>query len=136
MGLDNGIVIRRIKKENLLKFPNFIKCTAYNEDTNDNSYCVEIAYWRKCWGIRQVIIDTFHLDADNANYVFDKEDISILIKELIPFLSKEYWEENSDSIWEFEDYVENMLQILLNLKWLETYWQENPDIKVEFYDSY
>ena len=51
-------------------------------------------------------------------------------------MGKDKWEEDGDSIWEYEEYFDNMLNIMLNLKWLESYMALNSNIEVEFYDSY
>lgn len=145
MGLDNGIIIKRVKKDKVKEIPNFVKYDVLNSYTYDffsdmpkidKDYVdIDIAYFRKCWGIRQAIIDKFHLDQNDASFTLDKEDISALIRVLISFLSKEYWDEYADSIWEFEEYAENIIQVIINLKWLETYIDSHNDV-VKFYDSY
>ena len=137
MGLDNGIYIKQIKRDEVSKFPQFIKYEMWDNMTHDAPEVdIEIAYWRKCWGIRQAIIDTFHLDNEDASFDLDAEDISALSKTLYKFLSKEYWDENSNSIWEFDEEIDNMIQIMINLKWLQQYMISHPEIKVRFYDSY
>ena len=130
MGLDNGIVIRKLPEGKIKEIPNFLKIEVYGNGD------VEIAYWRKCWGIRNDIITKLHLSDTDYSYKLDIEDIAAIIKLLSKYFSQDYWEENADSIWEFDEYFDNMLQNMLNLKWLENYMILNPDIKVEFYDSY
>lgn len=137
MGLDNGIVMKKVKREDVLKFPAFVKYEMWdNMQHNAEFVDVEIAYWRKCWGIRQAVIDAFHLDEDDADFDIEAEDIPALSRALYPFLSKEYWDENSDSIWTFDEQIDKMIQILINLKWLQTYLAKYPDTEVKFYDSY
>ena len=108
---------------------------------------VEVAYWRKCWGIRDAIVNKLHLPIEsedyklnakfeNGDYKLNVEDIAAIIKILKPFFSEDYWNEYADSIWEFNEYFDNMLQIMINLKWLQMYMKINPDIEVVFYDSY
>ena len=129
MGLDNGILIKRKSKGlNISSIPNFVKFE------NLEGY-IELAYWRKCWGIRNEIIKKLHMKDDEYERSLDREDIPAIIKILYKFLSKEYWDENADSIWEFEDQVDNIIQCIINLKWLYSY-MENNDIEIIFYDSY
>ena len=131
MGLDNGIMIRKMPENRIAEIPNFLNMEIYGN--ND----VEIAYWRKCWGIRNDIINKLHLPIEGeGSFKLDKEDISAIIKILTKYFSREYWEENADSIWKYEEYFDNMLNIMLNLKWLESYMALNSNIEVEFYDSY
>lgn len=129
MGLDNGIVIKKIKKEDI---PSFIK---YEEYYSGSEPVFEIAYWRKCWGIRQVIANVLHSYGEYANESINREDIPALVEALVPFLGKDYWDRNADSIWEYEEQVANTRKILINLLWLYIF-MENHDVKVEFYDSY
>lgn len=134
MGLDNGIEIRNFKKDKLNEIPNFIQYTKYyNKDADVAD--IEIAYWRKCWGVRAAILDALHSDEEYGIEI-DREDIPKIIEALIPFFSKEYWNEEADSIWEFEEYFNNMLSIIINLKWLYSYMEDNPNLEVVFYDSY
>ena len=130
MGLDNGIIIKKINKEQINKIPDYINVEIYNDNK------VEIAYWRKCWGIRNEILDILHMNDYTYTKNIDIEDIPALIKMLYNFLSENYWEENSDSIWEYEGMKEQLVQQIINLKWLYSFMKENNDIEVEFYDSY
>ena len=128
LGLDNGIVIKGIKREQL---PSFIKLP-WSEDYKDE---IELCYWRKCWGIRDVIMDILH--GYNQDYTpIDQEDIQPIVRHLYNFCSKEYWDENADSIWEFEDMIPNLIQQLINLTWLKDYMKEHPEVTCHFYDSY
>ena len=53
------------------------------------------------------------------------------------FLHEDYWIKNARSIWEYDDMIENQVQILVNLYWLSDYIKkEGKNIKVIFYDSY
>lgn len=133
MGLDNGIRMRNVTKEQVMEIPDFIICEKYL-DKETNTYDIELAYWRKCWGIRNAIINKLHMGG-NYYYPIDREDIPAIIRILYPFLSKEYWDEESDSIWEFDEQIDTMIQIIINLKWLYSF-MENNNIKVEFYDSF
>ena len=134
MGLDNGIEIKNFKKDKLNEIPNFIQYTKYCREDTDVAD-VEIAYWRKCWGIRAAILDVLNSNEEYGIKI-DREDIPKIIEVLIPFFSKEYWTKEANSIWEFEEYFNNMLSIMINLKWLYSYMEDNPNLEVVFYDSY
>lgn len=133
MGLDNGIVIKKITKEQIELIPSYIETdiTEYNDEIR-----IEIAYWRKCWGIRNEIINILHMDSNQYKTKIDMEDIPAIIRMLYKFLSEEYWSECGDSIWEYEDIKEKLVQNIINLKWLYYFMQKNENIEIEFYDSY
>lgn len=137
MGLDNGIFITNIKKEEIPPFVEYEESTWHTGyEESDIKYCIDIAYWRKCWGIRNEIVRRLHI-GDNETYKLDSEDITVIIRILKKFMSKESWDDNEAStIWEFEQQFDNMLSILVNLKWLESYKKSNPMIECWFYDSF
>lgn len=129
MGLDNGIRIRNMPKD--YKIPSFVGHRSCYDDTG-----IEIAYWRKCWGIRNDIMAKLHASDEDCEIHLDIEDIPAIERILIKYLSKEYWDDNADSIWEFEEQVENTISVLVNLYWLESFMKEHPEVEVYFYDSF
>lgn len=130
MGLDNGILVTGIKKSDI---PSFVKLPLPLDSWEQE---IEIAYWRKCWGIRSAILDTLHGSSQGYTQI-DVEDIPAIIKHLLPFCSKEYWDANADSIWEFEEAIDfTLIQQIINLKWLYSYMLEHPEVKCRFYDSF
>jgi hypothetical protein len=62
MGLDNGIVVKNLDRNNI---PNFIKLPFGWDLEKDH---IEIAYWRKCWGIRNDILDILHGSFKGESY--------------------------------------------------------------------
>lgn len=128
MGLDNGIILE-CSKEDFETIPYFEK------DDISKYMGNELAYWRKCWGIRRAIITVLHGE-DGGETPIEAEDVPALIRALKPFLSKDYWDEESDSIWEYEDHFDNTYKVLLRLEWLKDYLKKNPNVKCYFYDSY
>ena len=58
MGLDNGIMIK-IKDTNKLN-PNIFKELYFTNYGSREEFLYEILYWRKCWNIRDVIMN--HLE--------------------------------------------------------------------------
>lgn len=131
MGLDNGFIAKGIKREDI---PNFVRPPF--DDYGDEDRGIELAYWRKCWGLRGAILDTLH-GKDGGYTVVDAEDFPALIQAIKPFFSKEYWDECGDSIWDFYEYFEiGLLQQIINLMWLGDYMKTHPEVTCYFYDSY
>ena len=132
MGLDNGIIIKesdKIRKD-------LEKCPCFTWDDIDGNE-QQLAYWRKCWGIRDAILSVLRKDHNSCGeHEVEYDDIKPILKALRPFLSKEYWDENADSIWEFDEQLDNMVNIYIRLTWLSDYMQTHKGLKVYFYDSY
>lgn len=127
MGLDNGIILY-CSDEDYLKFP-------YPDERDLGENYKHIAYWRKCWNIRNDIVQTLHFE-DREGGPIELEDISRLIEIIKPYLNELYWNENDDSIWEYDEMFDKTYEILVNLEYLKKYLKENPCVKCEFYDSY
>lgn len=66
----------------------------------------------------------------------EAEDILPIVKILMKYLDKEYYEDNADSIWEYNEYKDNIQQSIINLLWLKMYMESHPCVKCYFYDSY
>ena len=128
MGLDNGFICKNIKRDEI---PSYVKCP---EDGRDED--IEIAYFRKCWGIRGEIIRLRHVKDDEYKIPVEKEDIIPIVKILMKYLDREYYDENADSIWEYDEYKENIQHSIINLMWLRVYMEAHPDVTCYFYDSY
>lgn len=129
MGLDNGLICKNINHNDIptwVKLPWDLK----HED-------IELAYFRKCWGIRGEILAKLHCMKENDSYsTVDAEDILPIVKILMRYLDKEYYDENADSIWEYDEYRDNIQQSIINLMWLKMYMEAHPDVTCYFYDSY
>ena len=129
MGLDNGFTLKNVDKTTIPKFIQY-------DDTYMGENELELVYWRKCWGLREVVMNVLHMGDQDYGKQVEAEDIPAILRKLYPFLSKEYWEENADSIWSFEEKVESFTHDILNLTWLEGYLREHPEVECDFYDSY
>ncbi len=130
MGLDNGIRIKGMSEEDKKKIPYYKKSMCYD------SGVIEPVYWRKCYGLRDEFVEALHMDSDTYEKTIDLEDIPKLISILKPFLAKDYWDQFSDSIWEYEEFFDTIYENLIFLEWLKYYYKEHPEIVVYFYDSY
>lgn len=128
MGLDNGITLNaspdKYDVNKLIKL-----------NKTYDGLKTEVCYWRKCWGVRNAIVEKLHLN-DNEKSKLDAEDIPVIIKILFSFYGKEEWEGNANSIWEWEEFKDALRQQILNLTWLYDYMLDNPECEVIFYDSY
>lgn len=127
MGLDNGI---RIEDRDMKKSP-------IPKRLQDKYDPFEIAYWRKCWGVRQYMINYFmHTYGDPENTMIDVSDLSFIIYIMEKFTKRRFWEERADSIWTYDEIKDHQKLIVKRLKWLEKYMRKHPEIEVYFYDSY
>lgn len=128
MGLDNGIILRDVNPKELV-----VNKLINLDNLEDTS--AEICYWRKCWGIRNAIVGKLHFN-DNEESKLDAEDIPVIIKILFDFYGQTEWEEDADSIWEWDEFKDTLRQQIFNLMWLYDYMLEHSDAEVIFYDSY
>ena len=98
----------------------------------------EIVYHRKDWGLRNVIVHTFPLKPDSEwQYIIDTPNqVFDLIKIIIQFIDKDTWEEEGDSIWEYDEILPILRRDIMNLAIIAAFMKNNPDVYLEFYDSY
>jgi hypothetical protein len=128
MGLDNGITCHNIKIEDI---PYWVKPPWDFDKYN------EIVYFRKHWGIRGEILEKLYYEKNNNSYsTIESEDIIPIVKILMKYLDKEYYEDNANSIWEYEEAYDHIQQSIINLMWLKVYMESHPDVECVFYDSW
>ena len=60
-----------------------------------------MAYWRKCWGVRNAILAAVPNGEDEYHYPVTSENIDAFVY----FLNKRTWTEEADSIWEWDKYT-------------------------------
>ena len=137
MGLDNGFYVKSNKRQITREIlPNIINYPFDNDYNNE----VEIVYWRKNWGLRNAIMSHFGwLTAPEDQYKFEidspKQVLSI-IEIIASFLNEEKWEDEGNSIWNYEQVRPVLLQNIINFAAIHIFMCENPDVYLEFYDSY
>ena len=104
----------------------------------DYSYGVEILYWRKNWGLRNVVVHTFPTEDESDCYylIETPQQVFELIRIIVPFMSKEKWEEDGDSIWDYDEILPILQQNIINLALIASFMKNNPDVYLIFYDSY
>lgn len=135
MGLDNGFYVkskkRKITREML---PSIIKYP-FDTDYGDN---VEIIYWRKNWGLRYGVLDILdkRFEDEYKYEIIKPSTVHQIIVLIAAFLDPERWENEGQSIWSADEIRDTLVQNIINLAAIEVFMIENPDIYLEFYDSY
>lgn len=136
MGLDNGIIVKSNKRQLTRNdLPTGI-VYPFNEDYQNS---IEIVYWRKCWGIRNEIMNTFGWRFIEDQYQFEidtPEQVFKLIEIIASWLDEKRWDEEGNSIWEYDTMRSTLIANIVNLSMIYIYMFSNPDVYLEFYDSY
>ena len=130
MGLDNGIYIKGYKKK-----PFYVK-----DDFYDQSNQIDLAYWRKYWGLRNDIINIIYENYyGNDSEVLLSENQIKKIRNLIMEItfSKKRYLESCSGYWDYNIYsVLQGIRQMINLTWAARQVRKNPEVKVFWYDSY
>lgn len=130
MGLDNGIYIKGYEK----------KLFYVKDDLYDQSNQIDLAYWRKHWGLRNDIINIIYENYyGNDSEVLLSENqikkIRILIMEIT--FSKKRYLESCGGYWNYNIYsVLRGIRQMINLTWAARQVRKNPKVEVFWYDSY
>lgn len=130
MGLDNGISIRRNEKSMSI----YDKLKRFEDDWDkEHRYDFELAYWRKCWNVRDMIADSIGGIYDNSKTFINRENLIAIIFAL-KSLNAENWDEDY-SIWTWEEQEPHIKRYIENLEYLYQLMGEY-DLDIYFYDSY
>ena len=138
IGLDNGFYVKSNKRKIIREMlPSIIKYP-FDTEYGDN---VEIVYWRKNWGLRHGVLDIlgkrFFSSENEYRFEIDKpETVEEIIELIVMFLDPERWENDGQSIWTADEARPGLLQDIVNLAAIQVFMEENPDVYLEFYDSY
>ena len=135
MGLDNGIYVRSAhRKITRAMLPEEL-VYPFDKDYSDG---VEILYWRKNWGLRNTVVYTFPtMPGAEYNYIIETpQEVFDLIHIIISFMNKETWEEDGDSIWDYDEILPILQRDVMNLAIIASFMKNNPDVYLVFYDSY
>lgn len=132
MGLDNGIMIKRRADLPAAAFAYFDDEWRVKYDYN-----LEVAYWRKCWNVRDVILDVLHVPFDNdSQTTMTVEDVDAVIAALCK-INKKNWLDRGSTIWEWKDFKNIQRRNIRNLRRLRYMMKKEPDVfEVYFYDSW
>ena len=130
MGLDNGIYIKGYRKK-----PFYVK-----DDLYDQSNQIDLAYWRKYWGLRNDIINIIYENYyGNDSEVLLSENQIKKIRNLIMEItfSKKRYLESCSGYWDYNTYsVLRGIRQMINLTWAARQVRKNPEVEVFWYDSY
>ena len=130
MGLDNGIYIKGYRKK-----PFYVK-----DDLYDQSNQIDLAYWRKYWGLRNDIINIIYENYyGNDSEVLLSESQIKKIRNLIMEItfSKKRYLESCSGYWDYNIYsVLRGIRQMINLTWAARQVRKNPEVEVFWYDSY
>lgn len=145
IGLDNGIIIRA--RESVVfskKVKPFSQWTATCKVETDDNDCIksiyngqvecEIAYFRKCWNIRGMMLCCENA-VDGGVWKVDHRDLKNFYRAL-KTLDEESWDED-ESIWSWDEIKQTIKQTINNLKGILDLMEAGKyDFEILFYDSY
>lgn len=138
MGLDNGVIVRSTHRKLTRAILPEGLIYPFDKDYEDDG--IEILYWRKNWGLRNAILNSNAVNSMSTNeYEFSIDtptQVFELIKIIVSFMNKETWEEDGDSIWDYEEILPILEQNVINLAIIAGFMQNNSDVYLIFYDSY
>ena len=127
MGLDNGFIVKNVKRKDL---PIFI-IYPFNKDYTDGE--VEVAYFRKYWGFRNEYVRRLGLE-EEYEYKLSKEDLVYAINLLTYYIRKNpsdadngYWDDRTKK---------TLNRNRWNLIWVYIWYKFHPSAEIYFYDSY
>lgn len=135
MGLDNGIIARSNRRKITRKMLPEEMVYPWDEKFDSPEGGVEILYWRKNWGLRNVVINTFPSEDDDY-FIETPQQVFELIRIIVSFMNKEKWEEDGDSIWDYDEILPILQQNIINLALIASFMKNNSDVYLLFYDSY
>ena len=130
MGLDNGISIRResAPAEALAIFD--------DEISKKHGYSPDVAYWRKCWNVRNIIFEILYIeDFNDSQTTMGVEDVKRVIAELRKLNRKNYCD-RGDCIWDWDEFKQSNRRNIKNLRKLVRLMRKYPAMEVYFYDSW
>ena len=100
---------------------------------------MEVAYWRKCWNVRNIIFDVLSRGEDDEGVIeITREELVEIIHRLendlhyFDFLEGEW----GGCIWYWNDFRRIQKRNMKNLKKLAHMMKRHTEIEVIFYDSY
>ena len=126
MGLDNGVymitnvTIPESLRENVDWMDFYCE---KNEETGEIEYIYELCYWRKCWGIRDRILNSL-VDFDGVAhdevwkyYTSDMKFLDIMTEANYHFLNPENWDDHTSQIWEWHEYAPQLTRNMIGIEW-------------------
>lgn len=108
-----------------------------DEVSKKYNYDPSVAYWRKCWNVRKIIIDVLDVREDNDSYTtMTIDDVDAVITALCK-INKKNWLDRGSTIWDWKEFKGIQRRNIRNLRRLRHMMRKNPDVfEVYFYDSW
>ena len=100
----------------------------------EQKYDFEVAYWRKCWNVRGLILECLAGGDNDYELPVKREYIPNIIAAL-KSLNEENWEDEGSSIWTWEEQKPHIKRYIKNLEYLYRLMGKH-ELDVYFYDSY
>jgi hypothetical protein len=135
MGLDNGIILKAAEGKTIAKPPVICK-DFWACDSLKSSNKIDIAYWRKCWGIRGEILEICSNAAEDGRYYLTVEQLYQVREVIRRFLHRKYYEENEHGYWDWKDIKRHLIRQYFSISWAIRYMRRNSGVECYFYDSY
>lgn len=134
MGLDSGTLIRSNKRKLTREMLPEELVYAFDRDYGEYP---EINYHRKDWGLRNDIINYFGGENNTGYYNIEMpSQIFDIIRITVSWMNKEKWEDEGDSIWDYDEVLPRLQQDVINLAIMAAFMRNNPDVYLTYYDSY
>lgn len=135
MGLDNGFIVKSKKRKlSIDDLPDGITLPFSNSYTEEGE---EIVYWRKNWGLRDAVKRVLGMGQEEYVYEIDTPRQILNIVEIIfHFKDKVAWKDEGRSIWSYNEIEPILQRDIINLILMVPFMQANPDVYIEFYDSF
>lgn len=104
-------------------------CFKYNYDPS-------VAYWRKCWNVRNIIFELLGIEEFNdSQTTMTADDVERVVAELKKLNSKNFCD-RGDCIWDWDEFKYSNRRNIKNLKRLARLMRKEPTMEVYFYDSW
>ena len=130
MGLDNGINIRRNTA------PECASKIFHEEEWKKKYSHIDVAYWRKCWNVRNIIFDLLDItDFNDSETTMTIDDVKRVIAELKNF-NKNNYQDGGGCIWLWNEFEYINRRNIKQLKRLVRLMHKYPKMEVYFYDSW
>ena len=102
-----------------------------------HNYDLEVAYWRKCWNVRSIIMDVLNVRENNDSYTtMTIDDVDAVITALCK-INKKNWLDRGSTIWDWKEFKGIQRRNIRNLHRLHHMMRKKPEVfEVYFYDSW
>ena len=132
MGLDNGIEIRRRPD-----LPTAVLRIFDDKEWRIRHNCdIEVAYWRKCWNVRDAIFSVLDIKKQNDSVTpMTAEDVEQVIVRLKQF-TRDNYNCCGGAVWDWIDFKKINKRNISRLKKLLRLMKKYNNIEVVFYDSW